>query len=438
MKNNSSERLFTLFGHSSGVTTDSRNASQGKIFIALKGDNFDGNDFAEKAVAQGALGAVVSSDSAIGRKVLAGHKDIEPERYIVVEDTLKELQDLARRHRQQFDIPVIALTGTNGKTTTKELVTAVLSSKYRVTATEGNLNNHIGVPLTLLRITSDTELAVIEMGASAPGEIKTLVDIALPSFGLITNVGKAHLEGFGSLEGVKKTKGELYDFLCYYRGTAFYNSDNEDICEMVRMRGGIQTIPYGVHRDHVEILPVTSSQPFLRMKSDEGMVTTHLIGSYNADNVLAALCVGRYFEVPFSAAASAIEDYSPSNHRSQLLKTSHNLLVMDTYNANPTSMRTSLDNFQQSLFDHKVLILGDMRELGKESLAEHREIVKMVQGMDVEQLFYVGDEFGSVVDSGYPSVEGLIEYFALHPIEGKTILIKGSHSVGLQKLTGIL
>lgn len=448
---NELQRLLPL---SSGVTTDNRKGVSGRIFFALKGDNFDGNDYAEAAVSQGAICAVVGAESEIGRKVLAGSdgETIDTSKYVVFDDTLKALQDLARWHRQQFDIPVIALTGTNGKTTTKELLNVVLSVKFRVTATQGNLNNHIGVPLTLFNINKDTGMAVIEMGASSPGEIETLVDIALPDYGLITNVGKAHIQGFGSFEGVKKAKGELYDYLQAHDGIAFINADNPHLCEMADSRHGMRTIPYGCKFQGAAILPVDGKDPFLHMevpgRSSAALpvsggrvdVRTHLVGSYNADNVLAALCVGEHFGIMPEESAAAIAGYYPSNSRSQLKQTGKNLLILDTYNANPSSMRASLGNFGSTRFEHKVLILGDMLELGADSRSEHQAILDLVKGMDIEDAYLVGSEFGAlnVGDSPvfhfFDTAKDLMAHFQKYPITGKTVLLKGSNGIRLQTL----
>ncbi|HIZ86880.1 MAG TPA: UDP-N-acetylmuramoyl-tripeptide--D-alanyl-D-alanine ligase [Candidatus Coprenecus pullistercoris] len=432
-------RLYDAFLSSRGVSTDSRRIEPGRMFFALRGDNFDGNKFAVAALEAGAAWAVVSADSG-----LSG------DRLIVVDDTLEALQTLARMHRSRFRIPVIGLTGTNGKTTTKELMCAVLSSKYRVTATEGNLNNHIGVPLTLLRITEGTEAAVIEMGANHPGEIAALASIALPDYGLVTNVGKAHLEGFGSFEGVKRTKGELYDYLQRTGDTVFLNADDPDLCAMAAQRPDLRIVRYGVGASGAEVLPGTESEPYLRMELPDGVqVRTHLIGSYNAPNVMAAMCVGQYFGIAEEAAAAAVEAYMPSNLRSQLERTDRNLLVLDTYNANPSSMKASLGNFAASHFCHKVLILGQMLELGEDSLQEHRRVISMAAGMKgCERAVFVGGEFEKAA-AGFPDASdsrfefcsdvdharSLLEH---RPLNGCTVLLKGSNAVRLPLLKDVL
>ena len=432
-------RLYEAFVSSTGVSTDSRRIEPGAMFFALRGDNFDGNRFAAAALESGAAWAVVAKDSGLP----------DGGQYIAVDDTLEALQVLARMHRSRFRIPVIGLTGTNGKTTTKELVCAVLFSRYSVTATAGNLNNHIGVPLTLLRITDRTEIAVIEMGANHPGEIAALASIALPDYGLITNVGKAHLEGFGSYEGVKRAKGELYDYLQRTGDTVFVNADDPVLCAMAAARPDLKVVRYGAEAAGAEILPMTPEEPYLRMKLSSGeTVRTHLVGSYNAPNVMAAICVGQYFGVPFEDAAAAVEAYSPSNLRSQLEKTDRNLLVLDTYNANPSSMKVSLSNFAASRFPRKVVILGDMLELGADSAAEHEKVMEAVSAMDCERAFFVGREFARAAQgcpaasdsrfSFYESADLLHRTLEETPLSGCTVLLKGSNAVGLPGLKDVL
>lgn len=435
MDRKTEDRLLEEFLTSSGVCTDTRKLVPGQIFFALKGENFDGNRFAEKALETGAKMAVVSADSGIGATETDG-------RYLVVEDTLTALQSLARRYRSRFRIPVIALTGTNGKTTTKELLCSVLSAKYRVTATVGNLNNHIGVPLTLLQITPETEIAVVEMGANHPGEIALLCSIALPDHGLITNVGKAHLEGFGSFEGVKRAKGELYDYLQRTADTAFLNMDDAELCGMAMLRPDLKTVRYGVSASGSELLPVSESEPFLRLSTSEyGTVATHLVGNYNAANVMAALCVGKYFGVPNEDAAKAVENYVPSNLRSQLEKTERNLLILDTYNANPSSMRAAIGNFRASAFHSKVMILGDMLELGSESHFEHSQILELAREAQPELAVFVGTEFAAAGKGLYDpkclffrDVKEAGQWLAQNPLSGKTILVKGSNGIRLPEL----
>ncbi|MBR5736812.1 MAG: UDP-N-acetylmuramoyl-tripeptide--D-alanyl-D-alanine ligase [Bacteroidales bacterium] len=418
------------------VCTDTRRIVPGSVFFALKGENFDGNDFAGAALEQGASYAVVERTP----------EDAD-NRFIKVPDTLLALQQLARVHRMHFEIPVVGITGTNGKTTTKELVNAVLSTKYRTLCTKGNLNNHIGVPLTLLGLDKEHEIAIVEMGASHPGEIASSVSMALPTCGLITNVGRAHLEGFGSFEGVKRTKGELYDFLNATAGTVFYNADSSDICGMVDARDRLVKIPYGVRYQGIKILPADVKEPFLRIGLPGGrIVRTHLVGGYNADNVLAALCVAKHFNVDEDAAISAIEAYVPSNNRSQMMTTADNTLIVDAYNANHTSMLTSLDNFAATDFKEKVLILGDMYELGEFSRQAHADVLRKACAI-TQEIFLVGrGEFkaaaAEVPEAAcalfFDSSQALRDYLGEHPLKGKTVLLKGSNSNRLFILPEIL
>ena len=445
--------LYKKFKECGSVATDTRKLSGGEMFFALKGENFDGNEYAQKALESGALYAVVNRNSSA-----AALKD---ERIIVVDDTLKALQELARWHRAMSlvdgkPLPVIALTGTNGKTTTKELIRAVLSVKYDVTATEGNLNNNIGVPLTLLKITSSTEIAVVEMGASHPGDIKELVDIALPNFGLVTNVGKAHLLGFGSFDGVKKTKGELYDYLRRTADKVFLNVDNPHLCQMASERNLHSdperpyslVIPYGVDYQGAEVLPSSSEHPFLRISlpsvSGTEMVETNLVGAYNADNVMAALAVGTYFGVPADQALAAIAAYVPSNNRSQMMTTGRNTLIVDAYNANPTSVEAALNNFAIAEASEKVIMLGDMLELGEDSLEEHKAALERALGLNPDMLCLVGSEFGRALEYfpecdekgmvWFETSSELAGYIIENPLEGALVLIKGSRGTRMEKV----
>jgi UDP-N-acetylmuramoyl-tripeptide--D-alanyl-D-alanine ligase len=353
-------------------------------------------------------------------------------------------------------LPVVALTGTNGKTTTKELVRAVLSVKYNVTATEGNLNNSIGVPLTLLKVDGSTQIAVVEMGASHPGDIKELVDIALPNFGLITNVGKAHLLGFGSFDGVKATKGELYDYLRRTADKAFINVDNPHLCQMASdrnmqhdpERAESLLIPYGLEYQGAKVLPSSEEHPFLRIEIDGLTVNTNLVGSYNADNVMAAIAVGKQFGVTLEEAVKAIEAYVPSNNRSQMTKTQKNTLIVDAYNANPTSMAAALENFSNVSADCKVAMLGDMLELGEDSLAEHVAVVRSVASRKFGSTYFVGKEFTAASNEFtetelagirfFTTSDALAEYLSSHDLSGATVLIKGSRGTRMEKVIPVL
>ena len=440
--------IYKKFLECGVVTTDSRAIKGGEMFFALKGENFDGNEYALKALEAGAAYSVVNAEGPAG--------DSDDPRLIKVEDTLKTLQELARWHRSMTivdgkPLTVIALTGTNGKTTTKELIREVLSVKYRVTATEGNLYNSIGVPLTLLKVNSHTQLAVVEMGASHPGDIKELVNIALPNFGLITNVGKAHLLGFGSFEGVMQTKGELYDYLRRTADKVFLNVDNPYLCRMASEREMHQdserpdqslVIPYGLDYSSAKVLPSTAEYPFLRIELPSGrIISTNLVGSYNADNVMAAIAVGDHFGVTLEEAVAAIEAYVPSNNRSQMTKTERNTLIVDAYNANPTSMEAALKNFANVESDNKVAMLGDMLELGSESVAEHVRIVEMAISLGLKRVCFVGAEFAKALESistddgvvAFATSAELTEWLKETGLSDAVILIKGSRGTRMEK-----
>ena len=382
------------------VSTDTRNLPTGCVFFGLHGANFDGNKFAKQALEQGASLAVIDNP-----------EYVLPEGTLLVEDTLLALQDLARAWRRELGLPIIGITGTNGKTTTKELLATVLSTKYNLHYTQGNLNNQIGVPLTLLQITRSHEMAIVEMGASHPGDIKELVDIAEPNCGLITNVGRAHLEGFGSFEGVQETKKELYDYLLDHQGFIFRNTDNP---YLAKMAGDLQTIPY-----------TTGKMPS----------GTHLVGEYNAENVSAAICVGEHFGISREQALEAIRQYVPTNNRSQKMQTANNQLIVDAYNANPTSMQAAINAFKGDTY-----ILGAMRELGEYSHLEHQNIVNMLAERKADFVFLVGEEYLQTT-SPYPvfeNVELLHKHLEEQPIKGKNILLKGSRSTKMEKLLDIL
>ena len=422
--------LYDLFIHNPQITTDSRNCPKGSIFFALKGDKFDGNQYAGKALASGCVYAVIDNpDYYIG------------ERTILVDNVLKTLQQLAHHHRKVLGLPIIGITGTNGKTTTKELLAAVLSTKVNLLYTEGNFNNHIGVPLTLLRLTHDHEMAVIEMGASHPGDIKELVDIVHPNYGIITNVGRAHLEGFGSFEGVIRTKGELYDYIRRSKGKIFIKKENEYLQSIAK---GIEQITYGNGDDAFASGQVVSCDPFLvfnwKQQGKLHTVETHIIGSYNLDNVLAAVAVGRFFKIPAERISRAIAAYEPTNNRSQFKKTDNNELIIDAYNANPSSMKVALDNFITMPVQPKAIILGDMRELGPTSDELHAEVVAQIKKGQFDKVFLCGEHFSKVGKefSPFATTEAMVEELRKQPLKGYHILIKGSHSMGLEKLADIL
>lgn len=437
--------LYKIFMKHPVVTTDSRDCPEGSIFFALKGASFDGNRFAAAALEKGCAWAVIDEPEYAA-----------DERFIVVDDCLTTLHELARHHRRQFNIPVIGITGTNGKTTTKELMAAVLAEKYNVLCTAGNFNNDIGVPKTLLRLTRSHEIAVVEMGASHPGDIRTLVSIVEPDCGLITNVGRAHLQGFGSFEGVIRTKGELYDFLrTQPHSTTFLNADNphlEAIAEgLPHITRYGQTAAGGVSIRG----EVVSCAPLLRFRwsEDDGTdgktgksdtirhdVQTHLIGAYNTDNMLAAITVGRHFGVSAEQICHALENYVPSNNRSQLTVTERNHLIVDAYNANPTSMAAAIDNFRMMQVGHKMAILGEMRELGDVSDEEHRRLVERLTDAGFEEVWLVGDAF-SAIDCPFRKFANVDEVkmeISRKCPEERYILIKGSNGTHLFELTAML
>ena len=422
--------LYELFLHHEKITTDSRHCPANSLFFALKGERFDGNQYAAKALEAGAAYAIIDNP-----KYLSG------DRMILVDNVLDCLQQLAHRHRKALGIPVIGITGTNGKTTTKELLASVLATKFNVLATEGNLNNQIGVPLTLLRMNPDHEIAVVEMGASHPGDINELVHIVAPNYGLITNVGCAHLEGFGSFEGVLHTKGELYDYLRHTNGKIFINQENKDLMGIAH---GLEQITYGQHEGAFAVGHVVESNPFLtfdwKQQGKIHVVETHLVGAYNIDNVLAAVAVGRYFKIPAERISRAIAAYEPTNNRSQYKKTERNDLIIDAYNANPTSMKAALDNFASLPVHPKAVVLGDMLELGKTSDELHSGIVRQLQAEAFDKVYLCGQHFARTAD-GFPSfttTEELIAALRQDKLEGYHILIKGSHSMGLENVVELL
>ena len=420
--------LYKYFLECGKVTTDTRDCPEGSMFIALKGANFNGNAFASQAIANGCRYAVVDE---------AEYANDADGRILLVDDCLKALQELAAWHRRELGTKMIGITGTNGKTTTKELIAAVLKEKYNVLYTQGNLNNHIGVPLTLLKLTPEHEMAVVEMGANHPGEIKTLVNIACPDYGIITNVGKAHLEGFGSFEGVIRTKGELYDYLRANGGKIFIQNENPYLNSIAE---GLECIRYGAEEGLYVSGKVLSCSPFLAFSwKSEGKaheVQTHLIGSYNVDNVLAAVAIGRYFGVEDDAICHALSSYEPRNNRSQLAEAGGNRFVIDAYNANPTSMAAALENFRMIDAAHKMVILGDMKELGEASLEEHQKVVDMLAHCGFDRVILVGPEFGKTANAFecYNDADEVYSVLSAAMPEGYMILIKGSNSM---KLAGL-
>ena len=438
------ENIYEKFLESSGVSIDSRNCPKDAMFVGIKGANFDGNLFVEKALELGCKYAITDNP-----EIGVGNPNI-----IHVEDSLKTLQDLACYHRCKFNIPVIGITGTNGKTTSKELISTVLSKEYNVLFTQGNLNNHIGVPLTLLRLNRSHNIAVVEMGANHPKEIEFLCKIARPNYGIITNVGKAHLEGFGSFEGVKKTKGELYEWIAGVDGKIFLHTDNPHLCEMAE--AGISTgsmtacIKYGEAGDNFVSGKIISCTPYINVnlslngnasgESQTYEINTQLIGDYNLSNILSAACIGRFFGVMDEDIVAALSEYTPTNNRSQCTRTERNTLIVDAYNANPTSMEAAIKNFSKiETSDKKVLILGDMKELGEDSEAEHIKVLNQIKSLGFTECYFVGSEFTKVAPSlgftqCFSDVDLLAEHFQSNSIENSTILIKGSNSTKLTKI----
>ena len=436
------KELYKLYQQHPCITTDSRDCPKDSIFLALKGESFNGNKFALQALEKGCAYAIVDE---------AEYKT--DDRIILVADALQTFKDLAREHRRQFDIPIVGITGTNGKTTTKELIRAVLSECYNVMATEGNFNNDVGVPKTLFRLNKEHDIAVVEMGASHPGDIKTLVETAEPTCGLITNVGRAHLQGFGSFEGVCKTKGELYDYLMEHELPAFVNYDNEHLLEMSDKL--IDVYYYGQSNAEDILIrgEVISCSPFLKFRwreqdhdagyqSDWMEVQTHLIGAYNLDNMLAAITVGYVNNIPFENINHALANYIPSNNRSQLTETQTNHLVVDAYNANPSSMQAAIENFKLMEVSPKMVILGDMRELGDASAEEHQRIANLLKNAGFNEIWLVGDEFGNT-PCDFPcrkfhDVEEVKAAIAQEQPHDYYILIKGSNSLRLYQLPELL
>lgn len=428
------EALYRCFGQSRGVTTDTRQCGVGMMFFALRGENFDGNCYAKEALEKGCSYVVIDNPDYV---------DETNPQIIFVDNALRALQLLARQHRRVLGTPIVGITGTNGKTTTKELVATVLGKKFNTLYTRGNLNNHIGVPLTLLSLTREHEIAVVEMGANHIGDIKELVEIAEPDYGLITNVGMAHLQGFGSLEGVIRTKGELYDYLrTTERKTVFLNVDN---VYLRRIADGLDAVTYGQHGEAELYGELIACDPYLRFQWRRGSgkwhtVTTRLIGSYNIDNALCAAAVGCYFNVDQEDISSALADYTPQNNRSQLLRTERNTLIVDAYNANPTSMRAALDNFARMEVSCKMAILGDMKELGEATNVAHQEVVDYIAQLSIGEVWLVGDAFARTTHSlrTFANVEEVKEVLQTVQLEEKTILVKGSNSMNLSALVPYL
>ena len=428
------DEIYQIFKTSSGICTDTRKIEKNQLYFALKGEHFDGNKFVMDALARGCIAAITDDQEFPDKKGI-----------IKVNNSLSTLQELARYHRKQLKIPVLAITGSNGKTTTKELLYNVLSKKIRVLATAGNFNNHIGVPLTLLRLKNE-EFAIIEMGANHLGEIDALCRIAEPDYGIITNIGKAHLEGFGSFEGVKKAKGELYAYLHEKKGTIFINGSN-DILTSIANSLSVSKYSY-VAGENVLCDGYVSQNGFFPefmikfMDGGNHFVQTRLSGSYNLENYLAAACIGKFFKVKEQDIIDALSSYQPNNNRSELLKTTNNQLLLDAYNANPTSMKESLSYFISLRHPDKMIILGDMLELGEYSQQEHKKILKYLSSHQDTKVYLIGNEFSSANAgfsfSTYQNTEAFIEHLHLNPVKDQLILLKGSRGLQLEKLIEVL
>jgi UDP-N-acetylmuramoyl-tripeptide--D-alanyl-D-alanine ligase len=420
------DQLYQLYLKHPSVQTDTRRLKPGDLYFALKGEQFNGNRFALEALNKGAVAAIVD-------------EEVEPENpaIIQVKNVLETLQQLAKYHRQQLNIPFLAITGSNGKTTTKELVHAVLSAHYKTSTTEGNLNNHIGIPLTILKVPLDAEIAVIEMGANHQKEIASYCTYTLPTHGLINNVGKAHLEGFGGIEGVKKGKGELYDYIRSSGGTIFINTDFEYLAEM--SSGISNKVTYG-SANASTTGSIKQSDPFLSVEitsmQQPVLLHTQLVGDYNLPNVLAAVSIGNYFKVPFEKIKPAIESYEPSNSRSQLVEKNGNKIILDAYNANPSSMKVAIENFAKMQGDHKIVMLGAMAELGSESLAEHQNIISLLEKHNWEMAVLVGGDFLKINHPfrSFENASDAAQWFKKQEFVNKQVLIKGSRSMKMEKI----
>jgi len=416
--------LYNIFRDAAGVSTDSRTLQSGQLFFALSGPNFNGNQFAKQALNKGAIAVVVDEDVSIS-----------DDRVIRVENTLRSLQTLATEHRKKLGTTIIALTGSNGKTTTKELIHSVLSTTYTTVATQGNLNNHIGVPLTLLSLQKDTEIGVVEMGANHLGEIAVLANIAQPDFGLITNFGKAHLEGFGSLEGVVKAKSELFDYLKTTNGLIFANADDPKIMAQLK---GQNPITYGTETTARVSATLLKENDAIRIEVDQQEIQTQLSGAYNGYNALAAYAIGRHFGVSPQNAKRALESYIPDNNRSQLIRKKDLHITLDAYNANPTSMQAALASFSKK-GGKKIAVLGQMNELGKHTEIEHKRLVDWIKASSIDDCYWVGSAFAPFISSDkyFSTVDQAIDYFSKTPLGQASILVKGSRSFTLEKLVDV-
>ena len=411
------EDLYTIFQKHPSICTDTRKIEKGSLFFALKGENFNGNKFAAQAIDDGCIFAIIDE------KEYANSSNT-----ILVDNVLVTLQELATFHRKQLNIPIIGITGTNGKTTSKELINAVLSSEKNCYSTKGNLNNHIGVPLSILEIKNTHQIAVIEMGANHKSEIDFLCNISKPTHGVITNIGSAHLEGFKNLQGVIDTKKELYNFLKETNGHLFVNNDDD---LLLSLSEGIERTTYGKNGDCKG--KVTGTTPFISVSDETKTIHSNLLGEYQFSNIMLAICIGKHFGIDENNIKKSIEDYTPTNNRSQIINTKSNTLILDAYNANPSSMKAMLNSFSKQNYDNKLCILGDMLELGEYSKLEHKSIINLCEKLELECI-YVGEEFNKVCSNAFSSRVELEEDLQKNSIKNKTILLKGSRGIGLEKL----
>ena len=420
-------QLHQLFLESTGICTDTRKLKKGNLYLALKGDNFNGNNFAAKALELGADYSIVDEQP-----------EEQNDHIIKVEDGLDTLQKLAAYHRKYLNLPILSITGSNGKTTTKELIREVLSKKYKTVSTKGNLNNHIGVPLTLLSMNKETEFGIVEMGANHQGEIASLCKIAQPDYGYITNFGKAHLEGFGGVEGVIKGKSELYNYLIKNNKTIFINYDDEIQVEKSK---GTDIISFSEGKNATHQITFLKADPFVKINTEDTEINSQLIGTYNAKNIAAAICIGKYFKIPVKAIKEAIESYQPTNNRSQIINQNSNQIILDAYNANPTSMKAALENLEAIPAKNKIAILGDMFEVGNTSAEEHQIIIDLLEKLEFSNMMVCGKNFYQTSTQEvlkFENFEDLKNYIQRNNFEDATILIKGSRGMALERILEVL
>ena len=419
-------KLYEIFQKSTGISTDTRTIKKNNLYFSLSGDNFNGNKFAKQALSKEALYAVIDDETYAAKNT------------ITVKNSLKTLQELANYHRKTLNIPIIALTGSNGKTTTKELINTILSKKFSTVATKGNLNNHIGVPLTLLLMNNKTEIGIVEMGANNFNEIKLLSEITAPNYGYITNFGKAHLEGFKNLKGVIKAKSELYDYLRTHKKTAIINTDNET---QVKQATDIKTITFSEFNESNTKITHLKENSYATIEYENQIIQSNLVGNYNCTNIAAAICIGKHFNVPLKDITSAIETYTPSNNRSQIINKNKNKIILDAYNANPTSMKAALKSFNQIQNTKKALFIGDMFELGETSIKEHQEIVDYIESIDLNEIYIIGENFKKtnyrLKTKAYRDYNDLSTHFK-NKLTNYTILIKGSRGMALERILDLL